>query len=148
MNGPVGLPSRAVRYTVAILMVALTGLTTWFLTRRELNEAQLNDCLGLTVRQLVKRLELEQADRSWVDEPPAILRGVRYRTSAGLTVIAYIAEGEPLHRKFNEQFEWDYEAVLDCRVGGIQYESGEIQIDVGPAVPFQFRSLHPRDRLR
>jgi hypothetical protein len=53
----------------------------------------------------------------------------------------FIAEGEPLFRKFSEWTDWDYEAFLRRRVGGIQYtdHGRKIGRDVGPAVPWQWR---------
>ena len=48
---------------------------------------------------------------------------------------------EPLFRKFDENRRWDYAAFLRCRIGGIQYKSGDVWLDVGQDVPWQFR--HP-----
>jgi hypothetical protein len=87
----------------------------------------------------VDLLGLKDAKWFWTDEPPGILRGVSYYPADGREVTLYIAEGEPLFRRFDDRREWDYEAFLGCRVGGIQYKAGEISVDLGPAVPWQFR---------
>ena len=55
--------------------------------------------------------------------------------------LRYRAEGEPLFRQYNDRNEWDYKLFLGCRVGGIQYDVGDIRLDLGPAVPWQWR--HP-----
>jgi hypothetical protein len=101
----------------------------------------LNECLGLTVSEVVQHLGLQDAERRWVDEPPLILRGASYYPAKGREVTLYIAEGEPLFRNFNENRDWDYSAFLRSRIGGIQYESGDVHFDIGPAVPWQWR--HP-----
>ena len=106
---------------------------------REAAEARLTPCLGLTLREVVERLGLSDAKRYWTDEPPGILRGSSYRLADGRSVTLYIAQGEPLFRRLSERMEWDYEAFLGCRVGGIQYEAGEVHLDIGPAVPWQWR---------
>jgi hypothetical protein len=106
---------------------------------RQATEARLNQCLNQPAREVVQLLGLGQAKWYWTDEPPGILRGVSYHPADGRSVTLYIAVGEPLFRRFSDRLEWDYEAFLGCRVGGIQYAAGDIHIDVGPAVPWQFR---------
>lgn len=102
-------------------------------------KGELEMCIGQTARDVVQRLGLQNAEWFWTDEPPAILRGVSYHPDKSKEVIICIAESEPLFRKFDEKRKWDYEEFLRCRVGGIQYRSGEVHFDIGPAVPFQFR---------
>jgi hypothetical protein len=89
----------------------------------------------------VRFLGLGEAKWFWTDEPPCILRGVTYFLADGRSVTIYIAEGEPLFRRFDGSRAWDYEGFLDCRVGGIQYKdkAGEVWLDIGPAVPWQWR---------
>ena len=87
----------------------------------------------------MQRLDLGEAERHWTDEPPGILRGISHSPPDGRRVTLYIAEGEPLFRKFSDRFEWDYAEFLRCRVGGFQYEAGEVHLDIGPAVPWQWR---------
>jgi hypothetical protein len=101
--------------------------------------ALLEPCLGRTVREVVQLLGLGDAERYWTDEPPGILRGASYFQRDGRSVTLYIAEGEPLFHRFSDRMEWDYEAFLKCRVGGIQYKAGEVHLDLGPAVPWQWR---------
>lgn len=106
---------------------------------REAAEARLTPCLGLTAREVVQRLGLGEAKRYWTDEPPGILRGSSYHLADGRSVTLYIAPGEPLFCRFSDRMEWDYEAFLGCKVGGIQYHAGEVRLDLGPAVPWQWR---------
>jgi hypothetical protein len=106
---------------------------------REAIEATLKPCLGRTVREVVQLLDLGEAKPRWTQEPPGTLRGASYFTADERSITLYIAEGEPLFRQFNDFFEWDYEAFLRCRVGGIQYSVGEVWLDLGPAVPWQWR---------
>ena len=40
-----------------------------------------------------------------------ILRGVSYYPADGRWVKLYIAEGEPLFRKFSDRLEWDYKTL-------------------------------------
>lgn len=101
-------------------------------------EAQLNECLGQPVAEVVQRLRLGGAEWHWTDEPPCTLRGASYSVG-NRRVYLYIAEDEPLFRQFDIDREWDYGAFLQCRVGGIQYESGDVHFDIGPAVPWQWR---------
>jgi hypothetical protein len=106
-------------------------------------EALLNPCLGRPVWEVVQMLRLGDAKWSWAHEPPGILRGASYVPvdfpADGRLVTLYIAAGEPLFRLYRERLDWDYEVFLGCRVGGIQSEAGDIHLDVGPAVPWQFR---------
>jgi hypothetical protein len=106
---------------------------------KEPTETQLNECLNQTADEVVQRLRLGEAKRIWTDEPPGILRGVSYYFADGRRMTLYIAESEPLFRTASDRSEWDYGAFLRSRVGGIQYHSGDIQLDIGPAVPFQWR---------
>jgi hypothetical protein len=135
--------TRAAWGTLFTLGVALVALGAWFATRphasREATEALLKPCIGKPAREVVQLLGLADAKRYWVDEPPGILRGVSYYPNEKRSIKLYIAEGEPLFRQFNDQFEWDYDAFLTCRIGGIQYESGGVVLDVGSAVPWQWR---------
>jgi hypothetical protein len=99
----------------------------------------LHECLGLPAGEVVQRLRLGEAEWFWSEEPPFILRGVSYFPADGQRVTLYIAEGEPLFRQFSEHGEWDYETFQRCRVGGIQYKAGDTHLNIGPAVPWQFR---------
>jgi hypothetical protein len=101
--------------------------------------AQLLPYIGKTVREVEQGLNLGEAKRHWVDEPPGILRGANYRLADGREVWFYISEGEPLFRQFSDRLEWDYKVFVGCRVGGIQYLAGEVHLDIGPAVPGQWR---------
>lgn len=133
---------RAIRNLLLLAAtVSACGVGFWLVRRTppETTEAQLSDCLGHPADQAVERLRLGDAKWHWSDEPPAILRGVSYSPADSRRVTLYIAEGEPLFRKFSDRFEWDYGAFLRCRVGGIQYESGDVHLDIGPAVPWQWR---------
>jgi hypothetical protein len=157
------MPPRNVALLIPLMIVALASFGAWRITRphythgdpgegevavvttvprpasREAAETLLKPCLGRTVRDVVQMLDLGGAKQSWVDEPPGVLRGSAYYTADEQRVVLYIAEGEPLFRQFNEFCKWDYAAFLGCRVGGIQYWSGEIDLDLGPAVPWQWR---------
>ncbi|VTU01562.1 unnamed protein product [Gemmataceae bacterium] len=105
----------------------------------EVTEATLEAFLGLTARELVDALGLAEGQRDWTDEPPCVLRGVSYSVADGASVTLYIASGEPLFRQLKLHREWDYDAFLGCRVGGIQYHSTAVRLNVGPAVPWQRR---------
>lgn len=107
-------------------------------TARRAIETMLKPCLGRPVREVVQILKLQDAGHDWTHEPPCILRGARYVTT-DRSITLYIAEGEPLFRCFSDRLDWDYKAFLDCRVGGIQYEVGELHLDLGPAVPVLWR---------
>jgi hypothetical protein len=138
MSGEMRL-RRVFRYWVPGAIVALLcAWVVWFFVRREMIEAQLEDCIGRTAHEVVKELGLEEAEWYWTDEPPGILRGVTYFTPDGRTVKVYIAAGEPLFRRLGIRREWDYEAFLNCRVGGIQYKAWNAKFDIGPAVPWQW----------
>ena len=106
---------------------------------REATDGKLKKCIGQTAKDVVQLLGLKDAKWEWVDEPPGILRGVTYSSDKTHSVTIYIAEGETLFRKFDEKRKWDYAAFLSCRIGGIQYTSGELHLDIGPSVPFQWR---------
>lgn len=90
------------------------------------------------IHEVVSVLDLSDARRQWVQEPPFILRGVVYYKGTR-TVYLYISEDDPLYRQFNDNCQWDYTTVAECRVGGIVYVDGEHRIEVGPDVPWQFR---------
>ena len=126
---------------LAATVSAACGVGFWLVRRTpsETTEVQLNECLGHTADEVVQRMRLGDAEWRWTDEPPGILRGVSYSPADGRRVTLYIAEGEPLFRKFSDRCEWDHMAFLRCRVGGIQYESGDVHLDIGPAVPWQWR---------
>jgi hypothetical protein len=103
----------------------------------------LKACLGLTFEQAVRKLDLGKTDKTFfTDEPPCVLRGMTYYLPQKVEVTLYIAEQDPLFRSFCDSREWDREQLLRARVGGISYRKGEIALDVGPAVPWQWR----RDR--
>ena len=108
---------------------------------RAAQEERLNGCLGHTAEEVVRRLGLGQAQWFWTDEPPCILRGVTYYPDKGTSVNLFIDRAEPLYRQLNEERRWDYAAFLHCRVGGIQYVSGEEWFDIGRDVPWQWRRL-------
>ncbi len=98
----------------------------------------LRPAVGQSVREAIAHLGLEEANRFWTDEPPGILRGASYHLSDNRSVTLFIAEGEPLYRKFSDQRKWDNDAFLDCKVGGVQYHDTRGVYDLGPAVPFQW----------
>ncbi|HEX4610966.1 MAG TPA: hypothetical protein VH092_22440 [Urbifossiella sp.] len=108
-------------------------------TAAEPTAAALHECLGRPASEVVERLRLADSKWYWTDEPPGTLRGVTFSPGDGRQVTLYIAEGEPLFRQFSDQREWDHAAFLRCRVGGIQYEAGDVHLDIGPAVPWQWR---------
>ena len=95
---------------------------------REAAEAWLKPCLDLTAGDAVQRLGLASDKWSWSDEPPAVRasRATYWSAEKKRWLTLYIAEGEPLYRQFNERGDWDYAAFLACRVGGIQYHSGDV----------------------
>jgi hypothetical protein len=95
--------------------------------------------LNLEVKEVVAKMGLEKAEW-WIEEPPDVLRGAAYSLGDKSYIKFYIGRGEELYRKFDEKHKWDYKAFLDCKIGGIQYRSGDTRIDVGPDVPFQFRN--------
>ena len=101
----------------------------------------LRPALGQSVRQAIAHLGLEEANRFWTDEPPGILRGASYYLPGDRSVTLYIAQGEPLYRKFSDQCEWDNDAFLDCKVGGVQYHDTRAVYELGPAVPFQWAGV-------
>ena len=105
----------------------------------DVTEETLKKCIGKTAREVVEHLKLDKAEHLWVDEPPGILRGVHYPVGKKVGFILYIAQGEKLYRRFDEDRKWNYKEFLGCKVGGIQYLWGINQINVGDAVPFQFR---------
>jgi hypothetical protein len=106
---------------------------------RETTETLLKKCIGQSAKEVTQLLKIENAKWLWTDEPPGILRGICYYSADDRIVTLYIAEGEPLFRRFAENRQWDFEAFLSCRIGGIQYRAGELSLDIGEAVPFQFR---------
>ena len=132
---------------IAVLM-ALAGVGICFAIRaweadsvdRQIIEARLKPCLGRPAREVVADIKLGGANWYGTDEPPMILRGVSYYPADGSSVTIYIAASEPLFRRFSEKGEWDYDAFLGCRVGGIQYRLNDIHVDSGPDVPWQFRT--------
>jgi hypothetical protein len=135
---------RAIRHLLLLAaVVSACGIGLWLVRRShtagEVTAGEVNACIGLPVGRAVDRLRVGDAKWYWTDEPPGILRGVSYYPADGRRVTLYIAEGEPLFRKFSDRFEWDYAAFLVCRVGGIQYEDGQYHLDIGPAVPWQFK---------
>jgi hypothetical protein len=99
----------------------------------------LNDCIGRPAKEVVRVLNLKGCKWYWVDEPPGVLRGVCYHPGEDREVTLYIAQGEPLFRRFDKQREWNYRGFLNWRVGGIQYYGGKVWLDIGPAVPCQLR---------
>jgi len=102
-------------------------------------EAQLQECIGKTIAEVVELLGLTGIKPLWIDEPPSVLRGVLYADGREREVTLYFAETEPLYRKFSERRNWDATQIPQCRVGGIQYSSGGSHFDIGPAVPGQWR---------
>jgi hypothetical protein len=108
-------------------------------TGQRVTEARLQECIGQTGEEVVGNLGLTGAKWYWTDEPPGILRGVSYYLAEGGQVTVYLAEGEPLFRRFDDRRDWDYEGFLACRVGGIQYQAGGLRLDIGPDVPEQWR---------
>jgi hypothetical protein len=132
-SGTANTSQDSVNREAAALIVAVFPLVI------EANEALLQACIGKPAREVVQLLGLGEAKWFWTDEPPGILRGVSYFPDDERSVKLYIAEGEPLFREFRDRGRWDYEAFLACRVGGIQYKSGGVVLDVGPAVPWQWR---------
>ena len=131
-------PARAILVRVAALAACALACSLVVFAHREMTRRQLADCVGRPFEEVVTTLRLADAERHWVDEPPAILRGVVYATGDGRRVTLYLAEGEPLYRKASLDFEWDYSAVLRCRVGGVQYEGWGQRLNIGPAVPWQW----------
>ncbi|WP_157469207.1 hypothetical protein [Gemmata sp. SH-PL17] len=105
----------------------------------EVTEAVLEGCLGQKVGDVVQRLGLAECRWGWADEPPCVLRGAFYRPADSVRVALYVATDETLFRQFNVRRDWDYDAFLKCRVGGIQYRSGVACFDVGSAIPWQWR---------
>ena len=101
--------------------------------------ARLTGLLGHPAVEVIRALDLGEALWYWTDEPPGVLRGVTYYPADGRSVTLYVAEGEPLFRRFDSRCEWDYAAFLRCRVGGFQYRAGGTALDIGPAVPWQWR---------
>ena len=104
----------------------------------DVTEESLKKFLGKTAKEFVEHFKLKDKKGGWTDEPPGILRGVSYYVDKTYFIL-YIAEGEKLYRRFDENRKWNYEEFLGCKIGGIQYRSGKVYFDVGPAVPFQFR---------
>jgi hypothetical protein len=111
--------------------------------RPDVTEESLKKCIAKTAKEIVEHFKLNTAKWSWIDEPPGIVRGVRYPVD-NVVFKLYIAQGERLFRRFDENRKWNYEEFLGCNIGGIQYDSGEIRLDIGAAVPFQFRR-QPKD---
>lgn len=101
-------------------------------------EIRLQRLIGRPAKEIVRQLDLAEATWYWVDEPPGILRGVSYLLADKRSVSLYVAEGEPLFRRLDFDQAWDYEEFLSSRVGGIQYKEGEVWLDIGPDVPWQF----------
>ena len=134
-----GKAIRCILLLAAIVSACDVGFWLARQSTAETTQGRLDECLGQPARDVVQQLRLGDAEWHWTDEPPGVLRGVSYSPVDGRQVSVYIAEGEPLFRKFSARRKWDYEAFLDCRIGGIQYESEEIRLDLGPAVPWQFR---------
>jgi hypothetical protein len=143
--------SRYFWYALSVVAVALMCFGAWYAFQtigpavpvqpisRGATEAALKRCIGQTAKEVVLLLELSDAKWYWTDEPPGVLRGVSYAPANERSVTLYIAKDEALFRRFEERREWDYEAFLGCRIGGIQYKAGEVRLDIGPDVPFQFR---------
>src|SRR2546425_1054497 len=73
--------------------------------RDVVKEEELMSCLGLTVKEVVRRMKLDEM--FWCDEPPGCLRGMTYSDANGNSVTLYIDHNNPLHRKFNENCVWD-----------------------------------------
>ena len=132
---------KSSRNIFVFITVVACVLGYWLVpaARRKVTERELVGCLDRPVGDVVGQLRLTDAERSWEDEPVSVLRGVSYRTADGRRVVIFLAEGEPLCRLFDEHRTWDYAAFLRCRVGGIHYEAGNVRLDIGPAVPWQWR---------
>jgi hypothetical protein len=104
-------------------------------------ERDLHAFLGLSMKEVSDRMNLVEAWHAhWVDEPPCLLRGRSFFFSDGEKVMLFLDESEPLFKAFSETREWDKDAFLRAKVGGICVESADEMIDVGN-VPWQWRSL-------
>jgi hypothetical protein len=107
-----------------------------------IDEAELAGYIGATAEEVVKRMELGEAEWFWTDEPPLTLRGVTYFPDQGrlkgAKITLFIDSQEPLHRQSRAMRNPSYEEFLRCRVGGIHFFSAGDWFDVGPDVPWQW----------
>ena len=93
------------------------------LAPRDATEPVVRRCLGRPVREGVELLGIVKDRREWVQSPRGILSGCEYYGSDGASrVVIWVAPGEPMYRQpADGRGEWDYEAFLDCRVGGVEF---------------------------
>jgi hypothetical protein len=102
-------------------------------------ESDLRALLGRSMKEVGDRMNLTEARRVfWVDEPPLELRGRQFFFADREEVMLFLDESEPLFKAFSETAEWDKDAFLRAKVGGIRVESDDGMIDVGN-VPWQWR---------
>ena len=100
---------------------------------------QLKSYIGLSVQEVVENLDLGKAETLWVMEPPGCLRGMHYIYLDRLWVTLYLDCRDPMFYQESDHGNWDHEAFLRARVGGIEYQSAGREITVGECIGWQQR---------
>lgn len=135
VNGIMAQPNlKSMTWIAALGALAIIFISVSIETRLRSN--RLNSYIGRSVGEVVQEMRLEDANQSWVDEPPGVLHGRHYALPDNTEATLYLDRPEAMFRQFSERGEWDEETFRQAKVGGIQYRFGELTS--GWTLPFRY----------